>query len=113
MAWEIPGAPVNASVSAAASDDAARLFMARVYRWMVAGLTVTAAVAWYVASRPELLAGVISLRMPIIIGQLVLVLAFQFLASRVSGPVAAAMFLLYSFSVGLTFSFLFIIYNLG
>ena len=50
---------------------------------------------------------------PLAIAQLVLVFALSALAPRVSGPVAALMFLGYSFLTGLTFSGLFWLYKLG
>ncbi|MBI3184825.1 MAG: Bax inhibitor-1/YccA family protein [Myxococcales bacterium] len=87
--------------------------MARVYRWMFAGLGITAATSIVTVSSEALLASVLQLFYPLLIGELVLVLAFSFLAHRVSGAVAALMFLGYAFLTGLTFSVLFLAYELG
>ncbi len=93
------------------AEESARTFMAGVYRWMVAGLALTGLTAYFVAASPALLEIVMPLRLPLIIGQFALVLAFSFLAPRASTPVAAAMFLAYSFATGLVFSVLFLIYT--
>ena len=87
--------------------------MQRVYWWMSGGLLLTGGIAWLVASSPQLMSLVRPLFFPILIAELVVVFAFSFLQSRVSGPVAAAMFLLYAALNGLTFSMLFLIYQLG
>ena len=42
-----------------------------------------------------------------------MVLAFSFMQSRVSEPVTAVMFLLYAVLSGLTFSVIFLVYELG
>jgi len=93
------------------AEESARTFMAGVYRWMVAGLAVTGVTAYVVASSPALLNAIMPLWLPLVIGQLVLVLAFSWLAPKVSTPVAAAMFLAYAFATGLTFSVLFLVYT--
>jgi len=95
------------------SDVTAGAFMARVYRWMFAGLGLTAVTALLVAMSPPAVALVASLRFPLIIAQLGLVLALSFMARRVSGPTAAAMFIGYSVLNGLTFSAIFFFYQLG
>ncbi len=114
MSWQVPEAPSSAPAYAGITvEESARLFMGRVHRWMIAGLTLSAATAWFVASSPGILSAVAPLFPVIIIGKLVLVLAFGWLAPRVSAVVAATMFLLYSFSTGVVFSLLFIAYELG
>jgi FtsH-binding integral membrane protein len=113
MAWETPEAQAPELLGSSQqilAEESARTFMARVYQWMVAGLAVTGVTAFVVARSPALLEAVMPMLPAILIGKLVLVIAFSFLASRVSTPVAAGMFLLYSFSTGLVFSILALVY---
>ena len=103
--YEMPASQVLAQESASA-------FMAKVYRWMVAGLALSAGTAWVVASSNELFSIVRGLYLPLVIGQLVVVFAFSMLARRLNAVLAGAMFLGYSFLSGLTFSAIFFVYNL-
>ena len=50
---------------------------------------------------------------PIVGLTLLMAFAFTFVASKVSGPVAAVMFLLYAFLNGLMLSIIFLVYELG
>lgn len=112
MAWQVPGAVTSDSrLDQLGARDATRAFMNKVYAWMVGGLALTAGTAFVVASTPALLQVVMPLFMPLIIAELVLVLAFSFLAHKVSSPVAALMFLGYAFLNGLTFSVIFLAYT--
>ncbi|HCF61781.1 MAG TPA: hypothetical protein DFS52_27765 [Myxococcales bacterium] len=114
MAFENPvsfqGSAGDSDASVAAAQST---FMARVYRWMFVGLGVTGAVAWYTANSPAMLQVVMPMMMPLLIGELVLVLALSWLAPRVSGTVAAGLFLVYAAVNGLTFSVIFLAYQLG
>ena len=114
MAWGSPVALHESTIAARAGSGVTQsAFMARVYRWMFAGLGVTGAVAWYTAHSEPLLRVVLPLMMPLLIAELALVLALSWLAPRVSGTVAALMFLGYSALNGLTFSVIFLAYQLG
>ena len=95
------------------TGTAAASFMAGVYRWMTLGLVVTAGVALYTASNLQLAMKVAQNIWPLVIVQFLLVLALSFLAQRVSGPVAALMFLVYAGLTGLTLSGIFFIYTVG
>ncbi len=106
------GRPFESPASVLAQESA-RTFMARVYQWMVGGLAVTGVTAAFVAMSPSLLNTVMGFYMPLLIAELVLVFALSFLAPKVSGPVAAIMFIGYAFMTGLTFSVLFYVYSLG
>jgi len=88
-------------------------FMAGVYRWMTLGLAVTAGVALYTASNIQLARTVAGAIIPLIIAQFVVVLALSFLAQRISGPVAALLFVVYAGLTGLTLSGIFFVYSLG
>ncbi len=113
MAWQTPGSVGISNNSQIVADEATRTYMSAVYRWMVAGLAITGVTAVVVASNASLAQAVMGLYLPLIIGELVLVMALSFLAPKVSGPVAALMFLGYAFMTGLTFSVLFLRYSLG
>ena len=112
MAWETPGA-VSGDVGASQvlAQESANAFMAKVYRWMFAGLALTGVTAYVVAASPSMFEAVMPMALPLLIGELVMVLAFTWLAPRVSTPVAAGMFLIYAFMNGLTFSVLFYVYT--
>jgi len=88
-------------------------FMSGVYRWMTVGLAVTAGVALYTASNVQLAMTVAHNVWPLVIGQFLVVLALSFLAQRMSGPVAALLFLAYAGLTGLTLSGIFFIYSVG
>jgi|CXWL01.1.fsa_nt_gi FtsH-binding integral membrane protein len=85
-------------------------FMSRVYGWMTAGLALTGVTAMAVASNEAWMMQVHQLRTPLMIGSVLLVLAFSFLAHKVNAVVAALMFMTYAFTIGLLFSFLSVIY---
>jgi uncharacterized protein len=104
---------LDRSASAALASESARVFMQKVYAWMTGGLAITAGVAFAVASNQAVFAAVAPYLRFVWLGTLGLVFAFSFLAHRVSGPVAAAMFMVYAAAIGLTFSSLFVVYQLG
>ena len=104
---EVGGASRELTGTTAAS------FMAGVYRWMTLGLAVTAGVALYTASDVQRAMAVARNVWPLIIVQFLLVLALSFLAQRISGPVAALMFLAYAALTGVTLSGIFFIYPIG
>lgn len=98
------------------TDEAARRFLGRVYRFMAVGLGVTGAVALFVASSPALLSFFVANRgvfMAVLLAQLVMVLAFTPVATRASAGAAAAMFFGYAALSGITFASLFLVYTGG
>lgn len=104
---------LTGSASAALAQESARVFMQRVYWWMSFGLALTGLTAFVVAMNQSLTALVLSMFMPLLVVEFIVVIAFSFLQSKVSGPVAAAMFIGYAFLNGLTFSVIFLAYELG
>ena len=86
-----------------------------VYAWMSAGLALTAVVAWWVSTRPDLMEQVF--RGPVMIGliiaQLALVFTISAAVNKLSATTATALFLLYSALNGLTLSVIFIAYSIG
>ena len=110
MNWEQSSGRIG-SADAVLHSVAQRAFMSRVYRWMFAGLALTAGVAMYAASNPTLQQFVIQNRMFLMIAQLGVVMALSFMAQRMSGAVASAVFMGYAALTGLTFSILFLVYR--
>jgi FtsH-binding integral membrane protein len=115
MAWNEPvqAFPRTTGPEALGIDQAQRAFMARVYRWMFLGLGVTGVVALYTASSPTILRAVLPMMWPLLIGEFILVAALSWAAPRMTGALAAGLFLLYSAVNGLTFSVIFLVYQLA
>jgi FtsH-binding integral membrane protein len=115
MAWENPGWQTDsaAEVNSALIQESRRAFMSRVYGWMFAGLWITGAMAVYTFSNQALMESVIAWRMPMMLAELGLVFALSFVAPKLSGPVAAVMFILYAALTGMTLSVYFLIYTEG
>lgn len=89
--------------------------MYRVYAWMCAALAITAATAYYVSTSPAILNFIFSkpfVPIVLIIVQLGLVVALSFLIERISLATAVTLFILYSISMGLTLSAIFLVYQL-
>jgi len=93
------------------------IFTAQVFGWMTLGITLTALVAFVVGylglQSQQILALVSVLSFPAIIIQLILVLALSFLLRKLSGTVAAVLFLAYSLFTGITVGVIAISYNVG
>lgn len=89
-----------------------KTFMRKVYLWMSGGLLITTLVSLYVL-QSGLIHSFLSTGMFIIlvILQLGAVVALSGWAMRMSTPVAATVFLLYSALTGLTFSAIFLVYT--
>jgi FtsH-binding integral membrane protein len=113
MSWQTPLERNAAAVDQIVVEQSQRAFMARVYRWMFLGLSVTGGVALFTASSPALLQLVVPHLMFLLIAELLVVLGLTFAAPRVSGTVAGGLFLLYATMNGLTFSTIFLTFQLG
>lgn len=101
-------------IRAAGADAAVAAFMWKTYRWMSAGLGLTGLVAYVVSQTPAIHEAVFAnpfIFYGLLIGELVMVIAFSAMVSRVSFSTAAAMFLAYSALNGITMSFIFLIYT--
>ena len=81
-------------------------FFNAVYAWMAAGLGLTAVVAWWVSTRPDIMVQVF--RGPVLIGLIIAELALVFTISaavrKINAAAATALFMLYSALNGLTLS---------
>ncbi|GHG72434.1 Bax inhibitor-1/YccA family protein [Comamonas sp. JC664] len=116
MAWETSGWQASSSSGAADSilvQESQRAFMSRVHGWMFIGLLVTGFTAALTFSNPEVFETVMQWRLGFVVAQLGAVFALSFLAPRLSGPVAAVLFLGYSALTGMTLSVLMAIYTMG
>ena len=100
-----------------AQPEVQRKFMAGVYWRMTLALFLTAAVAWYSAQSQQILGILYSHRgLPfygLIVAELVLVIALSAFIHKMNSFVALLFFILYSAVNGLTFSSIFIVYQLG
>jgi FtsH-binding integral membrane protein len=86
-------------------------FFNSVYAWMAAGLAVTAAVAWWVSTQPQVMMrfgmGTIML---LFVAQLVLVFTISAAIHRIGPALATVLFMLYAALNGLTLSVIFLVY---
>jgi FtsH-binding integral membrane protein len=107
-------APARDQVLVRGTSDVERRFMTAVYRWMTAGLTVTALVAYSVASSEDALRLVIGNRLVffgLIIAEFGLVIGLSAAAQRLSAAVAGGLFLLYSALNGATLAVVLLVYT--
>ena len=95
----------------ATSNSQVQAFFNRVYNWMGAGLVLTAVVAWFTASNPAALMFVAQNFIILFLLQLGLVWGIGLLLPRISSTVAAGMFMLYAFTLGLTLSGILLVYT--
>lgn len=86
-------------------------FMNQVYTWMSLGLMLTCATAWIVGHTPSMLQAVLPLTLPLCVAQLIMVLGLSFFLRKLSPAVATILFIGYAFLTGLTFSSLFITFQ--
>ena len=104
--------PYSTDYDSRASSVSVAQFFNMVYAWMAAGLGLTAVVAWWVSTRPDIMAQVF--RGPVLIGlilaELVLVGVISAAVNKINAAAATALFMLYSGINGLTLSGLFIVY---
>lgn len=112
MDWQSRAFETNQPLEQVVLQEGTRVFMNRVYSWMVTGLVITGAVALYTASSPALLRTVAGSFWVLVIAQLGAVFALSALAPRMSKTVAGAIFLAYSALTGLTLSFIFLRYRM-
>lgn len=101
------------SVTNARTADVVRTFMARSYSWMAAGLALTAGVAFMTAQNMGLAIQVAQLYLPLVLLQLGLVFVLSAFAARLNSVVAGALFIAYAALTGLTFSSIFLRYDMS
>jgi uncharacterized protein len=109
MSWN---QPVNVAVEAQVARVTA--FLSKVYGWMFLGLLITAGTAFVVASSPLLIETFILNRILfwiLLFGQLGLVFYLSVRVEKISPTAAAALFMVYSATVGITSSVILLIYT--
>jgi len=112
MSYTYRGA--NSSYSRALDQDMARIFLQRVYFIMSIGLMITGAVAWYCGDFNQAISIKLAPYMfPLIILQFGMVIGLSFFIQKMSKDMAKVLFILYSFTMGLTLSTIFLIYTQG
>lgn len=92
------------------------LFMRKVYGWMTAGLIITGIVAYVVASMPgvvTLLYGQVWIFYVLLIVELLAVAYLSVMVNKMSATAAGGVFLAYSFLNGITFSAIFLVYEIS
>jgi FtsH-binding integral membrane protein len=100
-------APNLAGFSTALADRATD-FLTLVYGWMCAGLAITAAAAWYVASSPAIIHAISTngaLFWTLAITQIALVFVLSARVQQLSSSTAALLFVVYAIVTGATLSF--------
>jgi uncharacterized protein len=93
----------------------AKNLMYKVYGLMAFALTITAAVAYYIAHQPVLMQKLLSnswLVFGLFVLQLLLVIILSAAILRLSFAVAVSIFIAYAILMGITFSSIFIMYNI-
>ena len=99
------------------SEDAARIqsaFINRVYSWMSTGLAVTGAVAWYLGTQKiEFILRHSNWFLPLMVVEVLLVMALGWMINKISSFAAGAMFFVYSALNGVTLSWIFLAYQIG
>src|SRR3978361_1847680 len=100
--------------ASAAAGERVTAFLRAAYGWMCAGLAITAATAWFVASSPSLLQTIARsgpLYLVLVVVQLGLVFVLSSRVQRLSASTASWLFIAYSILTGVTLSFLMLVYT--
>src|SRR3954465_3344453 len=104
----------EATLTSARDADVLSAFLRGVYGWMCAGLAITAATAWFVASSPSGATAIFSNRLifwAVIIAQFGIVITLSARVQKLAGSTASALFIVYSALTGVTLSFVLLLYT--
>jgi FtsH-binding integral membrane protein len=110
----MPADPWSTPTAYGASETATATFMARVYRWMAAGLGLTGFFAFLVAGSPGLQRAIFGNQLVffgLLIAELAMVWSFSRVIRTATFATAAAMFLAYCALSGLTFAIYLLVYT--
>lgn len=107
--WEVIGPHLSESDI----EQSQRQFMRRIYDWMFLGLALTGFTAWIVARTPAILQVVMPLLLPLAIAELILAIGLIFFIRKMSPAVAGIAFVGYSVLTGVSFSTLFLAFQMG
>jgi len=109
-----PSSPVSRlSVIAGPRADRATDLPWRVLLWMFAGLLVSGVTSWLIASSPDVGRMAVELALPLIVGQVVFVIAINAAVPAIGAGAVLALFVVYSGTMGLTLACLFIAADRG
>lgn len=98
-------------LEASARTQLAARFMNQVFAWMAGGLALSGGLALTVASSEGLMQAALRLYLPLVIVELLVVIALSAFVNRMSATVAAGAFLFYAALTGVTFAPLLLIYT--
>src|SRR3954465_1327904 len=104
----------EATLTSARDADVLSAFLRGVYGWMCAGLAITAATAWFVASSPSVATAIFSNRLifwAVIIAQFGIVITLSARVQKLAGSTASALFIAYSALTGVTLSSVLLLYT--
>ena len=88
-------------------------FFAKVYLWMFIGLALSGIVAYFTSVTPKMINFVYKNVFPIFMVEIIVVIAFSALRSKISPVVAKILFAIYSLISGLTLSSIFAYFDMG
>jgi uncharacterized protein len=89
-------------------------FLTQAFLWMFVGLLVTTGVGVLVAGLPTAqFESIVSLWLPIVIGQFVIAFALTLAIDRISATVGLLLFFIYAATMGITFGVVLVAYDLG
>ena len=111
---QYPMTPDAAFSTPFSAEERISTFLRSVYGWMCAGLAITAAVAFFIASTPGLAYTLVRtpfLMMALVIAQLGLVFALSLRVQKMASGTASALFILYSALTGVTMSLILLAYT--
>ncbi len=100
-------------------ESSVRAFMTGVFSWMFIALAITAFTAYYVASTPEIISMMVTATGLSFFGWFVMlapigfVLLMSFRFQKLSAMSLTLLFIIYSVLVGLSLSFIFLVYTMG
>lgn len=88
--------------------------MPKVFMWMTLGLLVTFCTGYFISTNEKMLLNIFASGMQwvFLVAELILVFVLSAKAAKMSGTSAKIFFLLYAFVSGITFSSIFVVYNL-
>ena len=103
----------RAGVGTAAIDEGLRAYMNKVYGLMSVGMLLTGLVAWAVGSNPAMVGAIFGtpLKWVVMFAPLVVVFAFSAMIQRMSAAAAQLVFYVYAALMGLSLSFIFVVYT--
>jgi FtsH-binding integral membrane protein len=103
----------GAGTRTASFDEGLRGYMNKVYGLMSVAMLITAAMSWAVGTSPALVGAIFGtpLKWVVMFAPLVMVFAFGALVPRLSAAAAQLFFYVYSAAMGLSLSFIFVVYT--